>query len=269
MFRIQLGIFIGCCLLVLVACGERGERQLTPDGAKQFLKLRGYDFEEQAFLAAVTAGDVMAVNAFLTAGINANAHDAAEGDTALMTAAATGNLPMINALLKGGADVNARNRNGVAPLGRALSYNHEEVAQVLLAQPNVDLKVTGANGASILIVYVFRDREDVVSNLLQRGVEVDLHDLDGDTALHGAVKTGNNNVLRMLLAKGANVNIRNKFGATPLMWAGGYGQEQAAQMLLEHSADPHLKDEDGRDAADWADQNRHAELGRILRAVKK
>jgi len=50
------------------------------------------------------------------------------------------------------------------------------------------------------------------------------------------------------------------------MWAGGYGQDEAARILLENGADPKLKDAQGRTSADWADDNRHHELGDWLRA---
>jgi len=264
--RRHFTIVLFCFSLSLYNCGgQASNREPTPEGAKQFLKLRGYNYDEKSFLAAAEASDVLAVKAFVVAGINLNTKDDSEGDTALISAATTGNLEMVKALLNGGADVNAKNKNGYGPLSRALAHNHEEVAQTLLAQPAIDLNVRGANDASVLMVYVFRDREDVVTSLLQRGANVNLQDADGDTALHGAVKNGNLNVLRLLLAKGPAVNAPNKMGATPLMWAGGYGQDKLAQMLLESGADPHLKDEQGRTAADWADSNRHQELGNLLR----
>lgn len=259
-------IIFFCFALLLCGCSQK--REPTPEGAKEFLKLRGYSFDEKAFLDATTNGDLLAVKAFILAGINLNAKNDSDGDTALILAATAGNLEIVNALLKGRADVNLKNKNGFGPLSRALSHNYEDVAQALLAQPSIDINVNGPNGASVLMIYVLRDREDVVTRLLQRGANVNSPDLDGDTPLHGAVKTGNLNVLRQLLAKGAGVNTRSKLGATPLMWAGGYGQEKAAEILMENGADPRVKDEQGRTAADWADDNRHHELGQMLGKVK-
>jgi ankyrin repeat protein len=263
----HLWLVLLSCLLLFCSCRSSGQAELTPAGAKDFLKLRGYPFDEKHFLEAVAANDVLAVKAFLLAGINPNAKDESEGDTALITAATAGNLEIVNALIQGRADVNAKNKNGIGALTRALIKNHEQVSQSLLAQPAIDINVPGENGASVLMVYVYRNREEVVTNLLQRGANVNLQDMDGDTALHGAVKTGNLKVLRLLLAKGARVNTRSKLGATPLMWAGGYGQDEAARILLENGADPKLKDEQGRTAADWAEDNRHHELGDSLRTA--
>lgn len=56
----------------------------TPEQAKQFLKLRGYNFDEKSFLAAAAASDALAVNAFLAAGIDPNSADEINGETAMM-----------------------------------------------------------------------------------------------------------------------------------------------------------------------------------------
>lgn len=261
-----------CCLislLLLSGCQSSRQQEPTPEGAKQFLKLRGYQFDEKSFLDAVTANDVLAANAFLTAGINPNAKNESDGDTGLILAAGSNNLEMVNALLKGHADVNLKNKNGFSALSRALIYNHEDVSQLLLRHPSIDINVNGANGASTLIVYVLRDREDVVKDLVARGANLNAQDVDGDTALHCAVKTGNVNLVKLLIEKGASIKTRDKLGSTPLMWAGGYGQDQAARILLEHGADPNEKDDQGRNAAQWADDNAHHELGDFLRDAMK
>ena len=60
-----------------------------PEASKRFLKLRGYNFDDQSFLSAANAGDELAVKGFISAGINLNARDE-NGDTALTAAAARG-----------------------------------------------------------------------------------------------------------------------------------------------------------------------------------
>src|SRR6266850_4455213 len=94
-------------LLCLCACAEPGDDQPTPEASKRFLRLRGYNFDDQSFLSAANAGDELAVNGFISAGINLNAKDE-NGDTALTAAAARGDLKIVNALLVGAADVNAQ-----------------------------------------------------------------------------------------------------------------------------------------------------------------
>src|SRR3989449_10821854 len=93
--------------LALCLCSCEGAEKPTPEAAKRFLKLRGYEFDEQSFFKAAAAGDALAVNGFLSAGINPNATDE-NGDTSLTASAARGDLPMVNALLSGVAAINAK-----------------------------------------------------------------------------------------------------------------------------------------------------------------
>src|SRR5436853_5192730 len=132
---------VNACVLLgaAAACADKEPFEPTPEAAKKFLKLRGYDFDEPSFFRAAAAGDAMAVNGFITAGINVNAHDD-NGDTVLTSAAARGDLPMVNVLMKAGADPNAKGRSGWTALPLALSYERNEVSDRLLQEPNVDLK---------------------------------------------------------------------------------------------------------------------------------
>ena len=103
--------FLGLtALLCLAACAESTTDQPTPEAAKRFLKLRGYEFNEESFFKAASAGDVLAVNGFVSAGIDVNARNG-DGDRALTDAAGRGDLNVVNALLRAGADINAKGRN--------------------------------------------------------------------------------------------------------------------------------------------------------------
>ena len=95
----SLGLLTGCAPLAA---------KPSPEAAKQFLKLRGYNFDEKSFLAAAAASDVLAVNAFLAAGIDPDAEDEIGGGTAMITAAARGDLAIVKTLLQGGADANRK-----------------------------------------------------------------------------------------------------------------------------------------------------------------
>src|SRR5687767_8820935 len=118
-------------LSLLSGCAPLADKP-TPEAAKQFLKLRGYNFDEKSFLAAEAASDVLAVNAFLAAGIDPNAEDEISGSTAMIAAAAGGDLAIAKILLQGGADINRKDRAGSTALLRALEFKKEDVADVIL-----------------------------------------------------------------------------------------------------------------------------------------
>jgi ankyrin repeat protein len=255
-------------LFSLAACADSAPTKPTPEAAKQFLKLRGYDYDEESFLSAAKTSDVAAVNAFVAAGIDLNAKDA-DGATALISAAARGDAKIVAALLKGGADVNRKDQPGHTAIMRALEHKEDAVADLILAKPELDLNVQGGNGVTALMFYVWREREDVVPQLIERGAKLELQDAGGDTALHGAAQRGNARITELLLAKGANPNVKNKVGGTPLMWAAIYDHQDVARLLLEKGADPNLKDDDGLTAAAWAAKNKRTAMAELLNDAAK
>lgn len=263
----HIRLIIGLCVLLTVsACAPR-DASPTPDQAKGVLKLRGYDFDQDSFARAAAASDEIAVNLFFAAGMNPNTKD--ETTSPLIAAASRGDLEMVTALVQGGALVNQKDEKGFTALLRAIQRNNDAVADLLVAQPGVDLNAQGSTGVTALMSYIAKRREDVVTNLLSRGADVNLKDADGDTALHLASRAGTVNVIRMLMDKGADLNARNKMGGTPLMWAGVFGHREAAQILLERGADASLKDNKGNTAAVWAKENKRDEVAELLGAAEK
>jgi ankyrin repeat protein len=261
-----------CCAaavltLAAIGCTPRTSKP-RPEAAQQILKLRGYEFNSKALRDAITASDQTAVIAFLDGGINVNEQVEPDGETALIFASSRGDLAIVKALLARNADPNIADKGGFTALFRALAGRHNEVAELLLAQPNLDLNARGLNKVTALIAYTSRNREDLVTSLVDRGADVRLQDGDGDTALHLAVQNGNLKLTKMFVSKGAPLDVKNKVGGTPLMWAAVFGNEELVKFLLESGADPTIKDSDGMTAASWAVKNKHEELVPLLSAGK-
>jgi ankyrin repeat protein len=238
---------------MLGACVGQNAKQGTeasPEAAKQFLKLKGYEFDPKGFFTAVALNDLNAVNAFIAAKFDLNVKDSVTGRTALIMAAASGDLPVVKSLAKAGADLNAEDKGNKPALFHAIEARYDDVSDFLVVQPGLNLNARGKNGVTPLISYVWRDQVNVVKGLLDRGASVNLQDGDGDTALHGAAQSGNVDITNLLLAKGADPNIQNKVGGTPLMWAAAYGNDKVVEILLQHQANATLKDGDGKTAKD-------------------
>lgn len=263
MLRWQAVLLSVTCLFFL-SCARQPDAAPTPEGAQRFLKLRGYEFTKAGFFSAVADRDLAAVNAFFAGGFDPNVRSESDGRTALISAAARGHLEMVNALLKGRADVNIKDNGGYTAFFHAIEARYDDVAEVLISQPQLDLSARGKNGVTALMAYVWRDQKDPVEKLLNRGADVSLTDNDGDTALHGAAEMGNVEIAKMLLAKGANVNAKNKVGGTPLMWAAVFGNDEVVRELLKQGADPSLKDEDGITALQWAVKNNRTSVVKAL-----
>lgn len=264
----KLLIILLALMFCLSACAQDESIGPTPEAAKRFLKLRGYEFDEVSFFKAAAAGDALAVNGFIAAGMNPNVKDQND-DTALTAAADRGDVPIVNVLLKNGADVNAKGRNGWTAALLALQGEHTEAGDVLIAQPKLDIKAETPEGMTALMLAVWHKNPDQVRKLIQRGSDVNHQDHDGDAPVHGAAWFGNLSILGMLLDAGANPDVKNKLGGTALMWAASYGETDAVRMLLDKGADARIKDVDGVTAAGWAAKNGRGSLVMILRNAEK
>ena len=85
--------------------------------------------------------------------------------------------------------------------------------------------------------------------LLQLGARADAKDVAGYTPLHHCLtKFFNTTTLEMaktLLKRGVDVNVKNRFGATALMEATMCGNLEVIQLLVKFGADPSMADNDG------------------------
>jgi len=261
-----LAIFV-VSLFAFAGCKETNQKP-SPEDSKRGLKLRGYDYDEKSFLRAASTSDEVAVSTFVAAGMSPNVKEPSTGGSALISAATRGDLEMVNTLLQSGADVNQTDEKRFTALLRALQNDREEIANILVARPELDVNAQGEGGANALISFVARQREPAVQDLLNRGANVNLPDSEGDTALNIAVQRGNIKIVELLLSKGADPNIKNKLGGTPLMWAGVFGRKEIAQILLDKGADPRAKDVDGMTAAAWAAKNNRQEMVEFLKLAE-
>jgi len=96
---------------------------------------------------------------------------------------------------------------------------------------------------------------DDIKKHLSRGVDIDLGDADGVTALHFAAWEGHKGVVEFLLAKGADANTKDSDGETALMGALEFEQVEIAKTLLDKGAKLNAQNDDGKTplyiAAEW------------------
>src|SRR6476646_6908402 len=109
------GVAFTFVVLTLGGCEQPRADKPTPEAAKRFLQLRGYQFDPQSFQRAVTANDVSAVDGFIAAGILAATHD---------------QLDVVKVLLRGGANLNAKDMGGYTALLRALEKKNDAIAEL-------------------------------------------------------------------------------------------------------------------------------------------
>ncbi len=117
-----------------------------------------------------------------------------------------------------------------------------------------DLNRTNRFGETALMLAAWKNRQDAVRWLLERGAQPNRGNGDERrwTALHYAAFGGHGELVETLLGSGADVNARSTNGSTVVMMAAREGHADLAKRLLEAGANPALKNDYGEDAVAWA-----------------
>lgn len=108
-----------------VGCGR------SPESARKELGKMSVEYSKDQFVKRAEEDDLVAVDLFLTAGMDPNAKDDA-GRTALMAASAQGHEEIVLALTCKGADLNARDNNACTALMYASRAGLRNTAEALL-----------------------------------------------------------------------------------------------------------------------------------------
>ncbi|HSC14174.1 MAG TPA: ankyrin repeat domain-containing protein [Gammaproteobacteria bacterium] len=176
------------------------------------------NFGVTPLLEASRYGDAATVEALLEGGADV-AGAAREGETPLMAAARAGSVAAVELLIKHGADVNAAELlQDQTALMWAAAEGHRDVVDVLLK-----------NGAD-------PNRKARASELTTRSTRTD-YPSGGFTALHWAVRNGDEAVVRRLVEGGADLKLTNADGATPMTLAIINDRFDLAATLVELGAD--------------------------------
>jgi ankyrin repeat protein len=116
------------------------------------------------------------------------------------------------------------------------------VAGLVLALP----VASRAQGDLRLVEAVRAGDLAVARTLMAAGVDINVAQPDGTTALHWAVHNGTVALTDDLLRAGARVNVRNSFGVSPLAEAAVIGSTEIIAALLRAGANPNERNPDGQ-----------------------
>merc|ERR1711935_284067 len=133
---------------------------------------------------------------------------------------------------------------------------------------NGNMNYQDKNGRTALIAAAEGAHKDLVSQLINAGVNVNLKKPNGITALHLEAQNGNLRNVQGLLMKGADINglaaFKFKKSYTPLIFAAIHGHDRVVSELLQKGANVELKTQDGFNAILWAAKNNHENVVKVI-----
>ncbi|KAK3276261.1 hypothetical protein CYMTET_15653 [Cymbomonas tetramitiformis] len=153
------------------------------------------------------------------AGTKVDAEDG-DGRTSLTVALAGGHESVVAALLEAGAGVNAG--SGQRPLHGAAERDTVEVVRKLV-EKGAEVDAEDGEGRTALTVALAFGQEGVARALLEAGAGVNAG--TGQRPLHGAAKRGTMEVVKEFMEKGVEVDVEDREGCTALTVALAFGQE--------------------------------------------
>lgn len=121
--------------------------------------------------------------------------------------------------------------------------------------------IRDSKGRSLLHEAAYSGKEKIVSFLISKGINVNLTDPLGWTALHEAVLKENTQAVQVLLkSKNINVNAQTTTGKSPLSLAVQKGNLSLVKLILENHANINITDINGWTVLHHAAHNSYNEI---------
>ena len=143
--------------------------------------------------------------------------------------------------------------------------NADDVATRTLLKQGVDVNVPQGDGATALHWAAYWDDQETAKLLIRAGAALNAANDLGVTPLWVACANGSTAIIETLVKAGADANAAPSTGETPLMTASRVGNVEAVRLLLAHGADPNVKEiSHGQTALMWAVAQQHPEVVQLL-----
>ena len=136
-----------------------------------------------------------------------------------------------------------------------------------------NINYTDDNDRSFLHEAVCEKKMDVAIDLLQRGIDVDIQNVNGYTAAQSAAANQQWEMLEEILKYRPNVNLKDWRYGNNLLWeVVQYKSEERnriARQLLDMGANPYSENRDGKSPLDLVVMNENEELIEAFRQVER
>ncbi|XP_036405167.1 kinase D-interacting substrate of 220 kDa B isoform X2 [Megalops cyprinoides] len=167
------------------------------------------------------------------------------------------NLAAVKTHLDKFKEVDGRSDNGQTPLMLAAEQGSLEIVQELIRR-GANVNLDDVDCWTALISASKEGHVEVVKELLENSAYIEHRDMGGWTALMWAAYKGRVETASVLLEKGANPNTTGQqYSVYPIIWAAGRGHAEIVRLLLQHGAKVNCSDKYGTTPLIWAARKGH------------
>ncbi|KAM9778884.1 kinase D-interacting substrate of 220 kDa B isoform 1-T1 [Syngnathus typhle] len=154
-------------------------------------------------------------------------------------------------------EVDGRSDNGQTPLMLAAEQGSLEIVQELIRR-GANVNLDDVDCWSALISAAKEGHVEVAKELLENSAYIEHRDVGGWTALMWASYKGRVDVAQLLLEQGANPNTTGQqYSVYPIIWASGRGHADVVKLLLDSGAKVNCSDKYGTTSLIWAARKGH------------
>ena len=111
--------------------------------------------------------------------------------------------------------VNSKDQKSETFLSYALKRKNEEIAELILTSPILDITYQDKNGNSYLHIAVMNQMENIFRILINKGINVNIQNNDGNTALHFAYSINDIKYISFIIENNGDLTIKNNEGLLP------------------------------------------------------
>lgn len=158
--------------------------------------------------------------------------DVEEAQSELDQACHTNDVELATSCALRGASLNRILPSGDIPLFHAVRGKHFTFVE-FLRQQGVDMNMRDKGGRTALYIAAENNDEEGIRRLVQLGAERQLKDYKGQTPLHRAAAAGHTRVVELLLGMGADIDATDKAGWTAASHAKLNNHHQLANRLAK------------------------------------
>lgn len=119
-----------------------------------------------------------------------------------------------------------------------------------------NINLLNTDRQNLLQEAIANDADKIALDLIEKGIELNTQDNNGQTALHYVALYKNSVLAVSILDNGGNIDVLDKYGNSPL-WTATFnarGNYEIVKIFLTYGAKPLAKNNSGRSPLDFARQ---------------